>query len=86
MDRFTRKIVGCFIGPRDGVGAFGLWQRLPAPSLEARCHTDGLPAYKSVVFGALHFISGTQHIERSNATLSLRTAHLVRKSLSFGRK
>ena len=86
MDRLTRKIVGCFIGLRDGVGAFGLWQSLPAPYLEARCHTDGLAAYKSVVFGALHKIGGTQHIERFNATLRLRIAHLVRKSLSFSRK
>ena len=86
MDRLTRKIVGCFIGQRDGVGAFGLWQSLPAPYLEAKCHTDGLAIYRSVVFGALHIIGGTQHIERFNATLRLRIAHLVRKSLSFSRK
>ena len=49
MDRLTRKIVGCFIGLRDGVGAFCLWQSLPAPYLEARCHTDGLAVCKSVV-------------------------------------
>ena len=53
MDRLTRKIVGCFIGLRDGVGAFGLWQSLPTPYLEARCHTDGLAVYKNVVFAAL---------------------------------
>ena len=86
MDRLTRKIVGCFIGLRDGAGAFGLWQSLPAPYLEARYHTDGLPVYKSVVFDALHIVGGTQHVERFNATLRLRIAHLVRKSLSFSRK
>ena len=86
MDRLTRKIVGCFIGRRDGVGTFGLWQSLPAPYLEAKCHIDGLAVYRSVVFGALHIIGGTQHIERFNATLRLRIAHLVRKSLSFSRK
>lgn len=86
MDRLTRKIVGCFIGRRDGVGAFGLWQSLTAPYLEAKCHTDGLAVYRSVVFRALHIIGGTQHIERFNATLRLRIAHLVRKSLSFSRK
>ena len=86
MDRASRKIVGCFIGQRDDVGAFGLWQSLPAPYLGAVCHTDRLSACKSVVFGRLHRIGGTQHIERFNATLRLRIAHLVRKSLSFSRK
>ena len=86
MDRLTRTIVGCFIGQRDAVGAFGLWQSVPAAYLDARCHTDGLIAYKGVVFGALHVIGGTQHSERFNATLRLRIAHLVRKSLSFSRK
>ena len=86
MDRLTRKIVGCFLGRRDAVASFGLWQSLSAPYLDARCHTDGLSAYKGVVFGALHVIGGTQHIERFNATLRLRIAHLVRKSLSFSRK
>ena len=86
MDRFTRKIVGCFIGQHDAVGAFGLWQGLPALYLDARCHIDGLSIYKGVVFGALHVIGGAQHIERFNATLWPRIAHLVRKSLSFSRK
>ena len=86
MDRVTRKIVGCFIGLRDGVGVFGLWQSLPAPYLEARGYTDALAVYKNVVFGALHKIGGTQHIERFNATLRLRLAHLVRKRLSLSRK
>lgn len=86
MDRWSRKIVGCFIGHRDLEGAWGLWDSLPTPYLEARCHTDGLKVYSSVVFDALHVIGGTQHIERFNATLRLRIAHLVRKSLSFSRK
>lgn len=86
MDRRTRQIVGCYLGARDAVSAFGLWQSLPTPYLDARCHTDGLSAYKSVVFGRLHVIGGTQHIERFNATLRLRVAHLVRRSLSFSRK
>ncbi|GGJ89810.1 hypothetical protein GCM10008939_37210 [Deinococcus aquiradiocola] len=86
MDRLSRKIVGCFIGHRDLEGAWGLWDSLPTPYLEARCHTDGLKVYSSVVFDALHVIGGTQHIERFNATLRLRIAHLVRKSLSFSRK
>ncbi len=86
MDRLTRKIVGCFIGQRDLEGAWGLWHSLPTPYLTARCHTDALAAYKAVVFDALHVIGGTQHIERFNATLRLRLAHLVRKSLSFSRK
>ncbi|GAA5535130.1 IS1 family transposase [Deinococcus aluminii] len=86
MDRATRRIVGCFIGQRDAPGAFGLWQSLPTPYLDALCHTDGLREYRSVVFGALHHIGGTQHIERFNATLRLRLAHLVRQSLSFCRQ
>ena len=45
IDRLTRKIVGCFVARRDALRAFGLWQSLPAPSLDARCHTDGLSAY-----------------------------------------
>lgn len=86
LDRHSRRIVGCFMGRRDAISAFGLWQSLPAPYLDAVCHTDRLSAYKSVVFGALHKIGGTQHIERFNATLRLRLAHLVRRSLSFSRK
>ena len=45
-----------------------------------------LGAHKSVVFGALHSIGGTQHIERFNAMLRVRLAHLVRCTLSFSRK
>lgn len=86
MDRATRRIVGCFLGQRDALGAFGLWQSLLTPYIDAVCHTDRLAAYKGVVFGGLHRIGGTQHIERFNATLRLRLAHLVRKSLSFSRK
>jgi len=86
MDRLTRKIGGCFVGQRDLHAASGLWDSLPAPYLTARCPTDGLKVYTSVVFGALHDIGGTQHIERFNATLRPRLAHLVRKSLAFSRK
>jgi insertion element IS1 protein InsB len=86
MDRTTRKIVGCCIGQRTVAGALGLWQSLPDAYLDAVCHTDRLSADQSVVFGALHRIGGTQHIERFNATLRLRVAHLVRRSLSFSRK
>ncbi|GGL78390.1 hypothetical protein GCM10010840_15320 [Deinococcus aerolatus] len=86
MDRHTRKIVSCFMGRRDAISAFGLWEGLPTPYLDAVCHTDRLGAYKSVVFGALHRIGGTQHMERFNATLRVRLAHLVRKTLSFSRK
>ncbi|WP_245872670.1 IS1 family transposase [Deinococcus planocerae] len=86
MDRTTRRIVGCFLGQRDALGAFGLWESLLTPDLDAVCHTDRLATYKGVVFGGLHRIGGTQHIERFNATLRLRLAHLVRKSLSFSRK
>ena len=67
MDRHTRKIVSCFMGRRDAVSAFGLWEGLPTPYLDAVCHTDRLGAYKSVVFGALHRIGGTQHMERFRA-------------------
>ncbi|UQN10819.1 IS1 family transposase (plasmid) [Deinococcus sp. QL22] len=86
MNRATRQIVGCFIGNRAAAGASLLWQSLPTPYLDAVCHTDGLSADKGVVFGALHVIGRTQQIERFNATLRLRIAHLVRKSLSFSRK
>ena len=86
MDRTTRKIVGCFFGARDAVSAYGLWDSLPLPYLDAVCHTDRLAAYQSIVFGKYHRIGGTQHIERFNATLRCRIAHLVRKSLSFSRK
>ncbi|AFZ69274.1 transposase, IS1 family (plasmid) [Deinococcus peraridilitoris DSM 19664] len=85
MDRATRQIVGCFVGQRDVLGAYGLWQSLPTAYLSAECRTDRLAAYQSVVFGGLHRIGGTQHIERFNATLRARLAHLVRKSLSFSR-
>ena len=86
MDRHTRRIVGCFLGDRDTLGASGLWHSLQTPYLDAVCHTDGLPTYKSVVFGALHRIGGTQHIERFNATLRARLPHLVRRSLAFSRR
>lgn len=68
MDRATRRIVGCCVGQRDALGAFGLWESLPTPSLDAVCHTDGLRFYRGVVFGALHRIGGTQHLERLGAT------------------
>ncbi|UQN09003.1 IS1 family transposase [Deinococcus sp. QL22] len=86
MNRATRQIVGCFIGNRNAAGASLLWQSLPTPCLDAVCHTDGLSASTGVVFGALHVIGGTQRLERFNATLRLRIAHLVRKSLSLSRK
>ena len=86
MDRATRRIVGCFLGPRDTLGAYGLWHSLETPYLDAVCHTDRLAVYKSVVFGNRHRIGGTQHIERFNATLRARLAHLVRRSLSFSRR
>ncbi|UQN09805.1 IS1 family transposase [Deinococcus sp. QL22] len=79
MNRATRQIVGCFIGHRDAARASLLWQSLPTPYRDAVCHTDGLSAYKGVVFGALHVIGGTQHIERLNATLRLRIAHWYAK-------
>ena len=86
MDRHTRRIVGCFLGPRDTLGAYGLWHSLDSLYLDAVCHTDRLAAYRGVVFGGLHRIGGTQHIERFNATLRARLAHLVRRSLSFSRR
>lgn len=86
MDRHIRRIVGGCLGPRDTFGAYGLWHSLETPDLDAVCHTDRLAAYKRVVFGGLHRIGGTQHIERFNATLRARLAHLVRRSLSFCRR
>ena len=70
LDRQTRKIVSCSMGQRDAVSAFGLWDGLPTPYLDAVCHTDRLSAYKSVVFGALHRIGGTQQhpVEREDHT------------------
>ncbi|MFB9993380.1 hypothetical protein ACFFLM_15535 [Deinococcus oregonensis] len=56
---------------------------MPIPDLDAVCHTDRFSAHRGVVFGALHVIGGAQHIERFNAALRLRVAHLVRESLSF---
>lgn len=40
MDRTTRRIVGCFLGQRDALGAFGLWESLLTPYLDAATHTD----------------------------------------------
>ena len=86
LDRTTRQVVGAFVGARDRTGALGLWDHLATPYLDAVCHTDKPAAYKSVVFGELHRIGGTQHIERFNATLRARLAHLTRRLLSFARK
>ncbi|WP_425387747.1 IS1 family transposase [Deinococcus peraridilitoris] len=86
MERKTRRIVGCFVGPRDAVGAFGLWEHMATPFLDAVCHTDKLGAYKSVVFEGRQRIGGTQHIERFNCTLRQRLARLTRKTLAFSRK
>lgn len=86
MDRTTRRIGGGFAGQRDALGAFGLWESLPTPYLDATAHTDGLSLSRGVMFRALHRIAGTQRMEWFNATLRLRLAHLVRKSLSFSRK
>ncbi|UBV44637.1 hypothetical protein LAJ19_15835 (plasmid) [Deinococcus taeanensis] len=85
-ERDTRLIVGCFLGPRDTLGADGLWHSLEYPDLDVVCMTDRLAAYKSVVFGKLHRFGGTQYVERFNATLRARLAHLVRRSLAFSRR
>jgi insertion element IS1 protein InsB len=82
MNRATRMVVGCF-SETEIRWSLRVVAELCNPYLDAVCHTDSLSAYKGVVFGALHVIGGTQHIERFNATLRLRIAHLVRKSLSL---
>ena len=66
MDRASRRIVGCFFGQRDALGAFGLWQSLPTPSLDAVCHTDRLSAYKGSSSGPC--IVSVEH-NTSNASM-----------------
>ena len=68
MDRLTRKIIGCFIRRRDGFGAFGLWQSLPAPYLEAKCHTDDLAVSE------VSFLERCTSLGASN-TLNVSTRH-----------
>ena len=88
LDRYTREVVGCFVGARNKSGAQGLWDSLPACYLDATCHTDLWAAYQTVVFGNRHHRhgKGTQHIERFNCTLRQRVGRLVRKTLSFSKK
>jgi insertion element IS1 protein InsB len=87
MDQLTREIVGVYVGSRDEVGAFGLWDSLPDCYTDATCFTDALPAYKAVIYGAKHNVGkSTQHIERFNCTLRQHVSRLVRLSLGFSKK
>lgn len=86
LDRHTREIVGLHVNQRTEKGAKGLWESLLTPFVDAECHTDALGAYKAVVFGGLHHVGGTQHMERFNLTLRQRMSRLVRRNLAFSKR
>lgn len=92
LDRDTREIVGCAIGPRTKETAQQLWDSLPPVYRQcAVCYSDFWDAYARIIPGKRHRPvskkSGqTNHIERLNNTFRQRIARLVRKSLSFSKK
>jgi len=91
IDRFTREIIGCYIGDRTRQSAKKLWENLPGVYRQcAVAYTDFWQAYKTVIPSKRHRAVGketgqTNHIERFNNTLRQRVSRLVRKSLSFSK-
>lgn len=92
IDRYTREIVGCFIGDRTRKLACQLWASLPG--IYRHCavvYTDFWQPYKKVIPASRHRAVGkeagqTNPIERFNNTFRQRLSRLVRKSLSFAKK
>jgi IS1 family transposase/transposase-like protein len=91
IDRFTREIIGCYIGDRTRQSAKKLWESLPGVYRQcAVAYTDFWKAYETVIPNKRHRAVGketgqTNHIERFNNTLRQRVSRLVRKSLSFSK-
>ena len=91
IDRFTREIIGCYIGDRTRQSAKKLWESLPGVYRQcAVAYTDFWKAYETVIPSKRHRAVGketgqTNHIERFNNTLRQRVSRLVRKSLSFSK-
>lgn len=91
IDRYTREIIGCYIGDRSRQSAQKLWKSLPSVYRQcAVAYTDFWEAYKTVIPSKRHRAVGketgqTNHIERFNNTLRQRVSRLVRKSLSFSK-
>ena len=92
IDRYTREIVGCFIGDRTRKSARQLWASLPGVYRKcAVAYTDFWQSYETVIPANRHQAVGketgqTNHIERLNNTFRQRLSRLVRKSLSFSKK
>ena len=92
IDRFTKEIVGVYVGDRDRKAARKLWDSLPPVYRQcATCYTDFWEAYQEILPAKRHKPVGketgqTNHIERLNNTLRQRIGRLVRKSLSFSKK
>lgn len=92
LDKYSRKIVGCYIGLRGKEGAQGLWDSLPPVYQEtALCYTDFWLAYEAIFPAEQHRAVGketgkTNYIERFNNTLRQRVSRLVRGTLSFPKK
>lgn len=92
IDRYTREIVGCFMGDRTRKSARQLWTSLPG--VYRQCvvaYTDFWQSYEKVIPANRHRAVGketgqTNHIERLNNTFRQRLSRLVRKSLSFSKK
>ncbi|MEO1296558.1 MAG: IS1 family transposase [Cyanobacteria bacterium J06636_16] len=92
IDRYTREIVGCFIGDRTRKSARKLWASLPGVYRQcAVAYTDFWNINEKVIPANRHRAVGketgqTNHIERLNNTFRQRLSRLVRKSLSFAKK
>ena len=90
--RYTREIVGCFIGERTRKSARQLWASLPGVYRQcAVAYTDFWQSYETVIPANRHRAVGketgqTNHMERLNNTFRQRLSRLVRKSLSFSKK
>ena len=92
IDRYTREIVGRFIGDRTRKSARQLWASLPGVYRQcAVAYTDFWQSYEKVIPSNRHRAVGkgtgqTNHIERLNNAFRQRLSRLVRKSLSFSKK
>ena len=92
LDRYTKAVIGLWIGDRSHESAQKLWDRLPKFCQDnATMYTDFWESYKAIFPQKQLQQCGkdqgqTNHVERFNNTLRQRVSRLVRKTLSFSKK
>lgn len=92
IGRYSREIVGCFLGDRTRKSARKPWSSIPEVYQQsAIAYTNFWQSYEKVIPSKRHQAVGketgqTNHIERLYNTFRQRLSRLVRKSLSFSKK